>query len=296
MFVTESDQLGGPRWVVNFPTKKHWRHPSKLEWVQSGLEDLRRVVQETGIRSIAIPPLGAGNGGLEWGDVKPLILAALGDLDGVEVVVYEPTAAYQNVGKTTGVERLTPARALVVEMIRRYEQMGLDCSVLEVQKLAWALTKVIARLGLSDPLRLKFEANRYGPYADGLRHLLDNLDGSYLHCDRRLSDAGPTDVLHVSPGHLSRLAAYWRTAGGAVYADAVEQTDAMIDGFQSPLGMEVLATVGWLLDHEQMSPTVTAVRAALNRWPTAGAAERKQRLFRDDLLEAAINRLTNPSG
>jgi O-acetyl-ADP-ribose deacetylase (regulator of RNase III) len=284
MFVTESERLDGPRWIVNFPTKKHWRHPSKLAWIEAGLADLRRVIGERGIRSIALPPLGTGNGGLDWGDVRPLIERALGDLDGVEVVLYEPTAAYQNVGKTTGVERLTPARALVAEMIRRYEQMGLECSVLEVQKLAWVLTRTLARLGVVDPLKLTFAANRYGPYADGLRHLLNNLDGSFLHCDRRLADAGPMDVLHVSPDHVGRLADYFRGAEGAAFAEAVDATDALIDGFQSPLGMETLATVDWLL-------TVPAIRAALDRWPTPGAAERKQRLFTDGLIAAAIERL-----
>ncbi len=212
----------------------------------------------------------------------------------VEVVLYEPTAAYQNVGKSTGVEQLTPARALVAEAIRRYEQMGLECSVLEVQKLAWVLTRVIARLGLTDPLRLTFAANRYGPYADGLRHLLDNLDGSYLHCDRRLADAGPTDVLHVAPDHVASLAAYWRTAEGAAFGEAIEATDALIDGFQSPLGMEALATVDWLLEREGAAASVEGIREALGRWPTPGAAERKQRLFTDDLLRAAIDRVTPP--
>ena len=295
MFVTESEQLGGPRWVINFPTKQHWRNPSKLEWVRAGLDDLRRVIQERDIRSIALPPLGAGNGGLTWGDVKPLILDALGDLDGVDVVLYEPTATYHGVRKTTGVEPLTPARALVVEMVRRYEQMGLDCSILEVQKLAWALTRVIHRLGMADPLRLVFTADRYGPYADNLRHLLDKLDGSYLHCPMRLADAGPNEVLHVAPDHLDKLVAYLGTADGSTFADAIEQTDALVDGFQSPLGMETLATVGWLLDHESAVPTVAGIRAALSGWPTSGAAERKQRLFGDDLLQAAITRLTTPA-
>jgi O-acetyl-ADP-ribose deacetylase (regulator of RNase III) len=292
MFVTEVPELSGPRWIINFPTKANWRFPSKLAWIESGLEDLKRVIAENAIRSIAIPPLGAGNGGLDWRDVRPLIEAALGDLPGVDVVVYEPTAAYQNVTKTTGKEELTPARALIAEMVRRYEVMGFDCSILEVQKLGWMLTRVIARLGLVDPLKLSFEANRYGPYADNLRHLLDNLDGSYLHSEKRLADAGPADVLHFAPDHQAKLPAYFRTAEGAAYVEGIEKTDALIDGFQSPLGMEALATVDWLLTRENAEPTVEGIRDALNRWPTPGAAERKQRLFSGKLLQAALRRLT----
>jgi O-acetyl-ADP-ribose deacetylase (regulator of RNase III) len=290
MFVTESLELNGPRWIVNFPTKSHWRFPSKLEWIRSGMQDLRRVIVEKGIKSIAIPPLGSGNGGLDWRDVRPLIEEAIRDLPDIEVVVYEPTAAYQNVTKTTGIEKLTPARALIAEMVRRYEVLGFDCSILEVQKLAWALARVLQRLGIADPLKLQFAANRYGPYADNLRHLLDNLDGSYLHSEKRLADAGPADVLNFAPDHAGKLAAYFRASEGAMYVEAIERTDALIDGFQSPLGMEALATVGWLLDHEGVQPTVEAVRKGINHWPTPGAAERKQRLFTDKLLQTTLDR------
>jgi len=97
MFVTENPAFEGPRWIINFPTKKHWRQPSKMEWILEGLRDLKRVIAEHDIRSIALPPLGAGNGGLDWREVRPEIEHALGDLEGVEVLVYEPTDKYQNV-------------------------------------------------------------------------------------------------------------------------------------------------------------------------------------------------------
>ena len=253
-------------------------------------------MRENGIRSIAIPPLGAGNGGLDWREVRPVIESALGDLTGIEVVVYEPTQAYQNVTKTTGKEELTPARALIAEMVRRYEVLGFECSILEVQKLGWMLTRVIERLKLADPLKLSFEAERYGPYADNLRHLLDNLDGSYLHSEKRLADAGPGDLLRFASDHKHKLSAYLKTAAGAVYVEAIERTDALIDGFQSPLGMEALATVDWLLTRENAEPTLAGVREALSRWPVPGSAERKQRLFSDKLLRASLERLTGAVG
>lgn len=106
MFVTENLSLDGPRWIINFPTKKHWRHPTRLEWVDQGLRDLRRVIVEKNIRSIAIPPLGCGNGGLDWQDVRPLIETQLAALQDVEIVVFEPTDKYQNIAKKVGVERL----------------------------------------------------------------------------------------------------------------------------------------------------------------------------------------------
>lgn len=98
MFVTELEGLDGPRWIINFPTKKHWRGGSELEWIVAGLRDLRRFIAENEVRSIAIPPLGAGNGGLNWDDVRPLIEMSLSAVD-ADILVFEPTSKYQNVAK-----------------------------------------------------------------------------------------------------------------------------------------------------------------------------------------------------
>jgi O-acetyl-ADP-ribose deacetylase (regulator of RNase III) len=290
MFVTESLELSGPQWIINFPTKAHWRFPSKLEWIESGLADLRRVISEKGIRSVAIPPLGSGNGGLEWSEVRPKIEAALGDLSDVDVIVYEPTAKYQNVAKGRGVERLTPARAMIAEMIRRYGVLGLECSILEVQKLAWVLTRVLAGTRLTDPLRLTFVADKYGPYAPELPHLLNAMDGSYLHCEKRVVDASPFDTIYFDAGWQPQLANFFVTSEGAAYVAAVDKADEVIDGFQSPLGMEALATVDWLVAREHVAPTLPKIHEGLKRWPE-GAGERKERLFSDKLLQASIDRL-----
>ena len=291
MFVSESPELHGPRWIINFPTKTNWRFPSKLEWIASGIDDLKRVILDKGIKSIALPPLGSGNGKLDWRDVRPLIEKALGDLPGVETIIYEPTRAYQNVTKTTGKEDLTPARAMVAEIVRRYEVLGFECSVLEVQKLAWVLSRMIAKLGLVDPLKLKFVANRYGPYADNLRHLLDNLDGSYLHSDKRLADAKPGDVLHFAPDHQPKLSEYFRRSEGAMYVEAIELTDALIDGFQSPLGMEALATVDWLLGaREDRADSQWISWPRSKPGPLRVRQSVSKKLFSDKLLQAALER------
>ena len=89
MFVTEPQEQTGPRWIVNFPTKRHWRDPSRMEWVVEGLQDLRGFLLSHKVQSIAVPALGAGLGGLEWPAVRTHIEAAWGDLP-VDVRVYEP--------------------------------------------------------------------------------------------------------------------------------------------------------------------------------------------------------------
>ncbi len=292
MFVQASAELEGPRWIINFPTKQDWRHPSRSEWIESGLVSLKNVIREKSIRSVALPPLGCGNGGLEWGEVRPMIEEALGELGDVDVLVFEPTEKYQNVAKKRGVEKLTPARALISELVRRYGLLGIECTIVETQKLAWCLTRALGRLALPDVLKLEFKANRYGPYSHNLTHLLDGLDGSYLHCDKRLTDASPFDAIWFDDAKRDKVDFYLKSAEAREFQPALEATDALIDGFQSPIGMEALATVDWLVSREGAEPTVQGVREALRRWPAGtDAAERKLRLFDDKLLSLALDRL-----
>lgn len=289
MFVTQVHELEGPRWIVNFPTKQHWRAPSQLAWVVEGLQDLRRFLLQQHIQSVAIPPLGAGNGGLAWVEVRKQIERVLGDLD-IEILVFEPTEHYQNVAKRTGVEKLTPARALIAELVRRYWVLGMECSLLEIQKLTWFLEREIEKRGLK-PLDLRFEAYHYGPYADRLRHLLEGLDGSYLHSEKRISDAAPLEVIWFDDARKDFVQTYLKSEAKA-YAPALESTAALIDGFESPFGMELLATVDWLLVREGVAPTIPAVREGLRQWRGGSdSAARKVRLFNDRALGIALARL-----
>jgi hypothetical protein len=253
MFVTENHALSGPHWIINFPTKKHWRNPSKLEWIIEGLGDLR------------------------------------------EVLVFEPAVKYQNVAKRTGVEQLTPARALIAEMIRRYWVLGIECTYLEVQKLGWFLERTIHSLGINDPLDFQFKADKYGPFSDRLRHLLNALDGTYLHCDKRLSDAGPSDTIWFDEGRRQRLDLYLQQETSEPLRNVLELTARRIDGFESPLGMELLATVDWLIEKEHCEATVAGIREGLRQW-SAGqvAVERKLRLFNDRFIGLAIDQLALP--
>jgi hypothetical protein len=250
---------------------------------------LRRFLVENKVKSIAIPPLGAGNGGLEWDLVREQIELVLADLSDVEITVFEPTSQYQNVAKRTGVEKLTPARALIAELVRRYWVLGMECSLLEIQKLAWFLEGSIERFAPDNPLDLQFVAHKYGPYANRLDHLLNNLDGSYLHCDKRISDADPLDVIWFDDGRKVFLDTYLKSEAKS-YVKALEHTAALIDGFESPFGMELLASVDWLLTKENVPATVAGVREGLQRWP-AGAAERKSRLFDERAIGIALERL-----
>jgi len=296
VLLSANDALSGPRWIIHFPTKTHWRYPSKMEWIRSGLQDLVGEVREHGIRSIALPPLGCGSGGLEWAQVRREIEVAFDGLPDVDVTVYEPSSAYLNAPKRAGVEELTPARALIAELVRRYSTVGLDCTNLEVQKLAWFLQRSILDLGIANPLRLNFKANKYGPYADNLRHLLNELDGSYLHCEKRLADAGPYDAIWFDPERRDTVTRYLDSSDARPVAPALERTTALIAGFESPLGMELLATVDWLLHEKHSDASLEGVKKGLGTWPGAAAAgRRKLKLFDDRLLTLALERFASSS-
>ena len=296
MFVTESQELFGPKWIINFPTKTHWRVKTRLEWIEHGLRDLVRVVSEKKIRSLAVPPLGCGNGGLEWDDVRPLIYAALVRIEGLNAILYEPTPKYQNVAKQKGVEKLTPARALIAEMVRRYCLLGIECSVLEVQKVAWFIERGARQQNVDDPLKFRFVANKYGPYSHNLTKLLDSLDGSYLGCDKRLADAGPYDLIWFNDSKTDRVRAYFDSNEGKRYATVLQWATTIIDGFESPLGMELLATVDWLIEREGVEPTLDGVRQGLQNWkggPDAG--RRKLKILDDRLVQIALKQLATPT-
>jgi len=291
MFVTENKRVVHPKWVINFPTKKHWRGDSRVEWISDGLQDLVRIIKEKNIHSVAVPPLGCGNGGLDWRVVRKEIENALGPLSDVDVWVYTPTRTYQNVSKHEGLEKLTPARALIAELVRRYGVLGLECTNLEVHKLAWFLQASIKALRLKDPLDLRFKPNKYGPYAERLRHLLNGLDGSYLHCQKRLSDAGPFDLIWFNDSRRSKVDEYLHSDKARTYLLPLEVTGKLIDGYESPLGMELLATVDWLIHEGRYQAEVSSLRQGLAEWP-GGDPDRKQRLFDDRLLKLALRRLS----
>lgn len=291
ILVTRRDQLIGPKWIVNFATKGHWRYPSKLQWVESGLDELREFIVEKRVKSVAIPPLGSGNGGLIWRDVRSLIEAKLGDMSGVAVLVYEPTREYQNVAKKQGLEKLTPARAMIAEAIRRYCILGMECTVLEVQKIAYFIQEAVIQRGVDNPLRLSFDANKFGPYSPALTHLLDNLDGSYLHCEKRMADADPLSLVWFEESKKDKLSAYLNSEGKP-YSAALEDAASMFDGFESPLGMELLATVDWMVRHMGVEPTTVSIKKNLARWPGGqNAGQRKLKMFTSRMIGLALDRV-----
>lgn len=274
-------RLASPRFIINFPTKKHWRHPSKLEYVRDGLRDLTQQVQKLGITSIAIPPLGCGNGGLSWSDVKPLIVTAFEELRDVRVVLFEPAdapAADEIIDRREKPE-MTSARAAVLELMGRYVETDYDyrLSLVEVQKLAYFLQLA------GEKLRLEYRAHHYGPYADTLRKALRNIEGHYT---RGIGDGknSPETPLELLPGAVDQARAF--LAEQPETLARIDRVARLIEGFETPFGMELLGTVHWVMQHDANPDDVEDVIAKVHSW-----SERKRSQMKEGHVRVAWQRL-----
>jgi len=239
MFIFEENLLGGPRWIVNFPTKRHWKGKSRVEDIASGLGDLAVQVERLGIQSIAIPPLGCGLGGLDWNEVKPLIEKAFGRLPQVKVFLFEPagTPKAAAMPNRTPRPRMTPGRAAVIGLLGRYSEMGYRLALLEVQKLSYFLQ------AMGEPLKLEFRAHHFGPYADTLRHVMSRLEGHFLS-GYGAGDDKPDTPVHLLPDSLPEAEAF--LVDQPETFDRFGRVLALIEGFETPHGLELLSTVHWL--------------------------------------------------
>ena len=245
LFVFETGQLTPPRLIINFPTKRHWRGKSRIEDIEAGLEALSRLIQDRAIRSIALPPLGCGLGGLNWPDVRHRMEAALGGLPDVRIVIYEPQgAAHSNVMvRTREVPRMTPGRAALVGLMDRYLAGLLDpfVTLLEVHKLTYFMQEA------GEPLRLRYRKGLYGPYAENLRHVLHALEG---HVIAGYDDGGdrPDKQLSLMPGAVEEAAQ--ALAEHSPTRARFERVSSLVEGFESPFGLELLSTVHWVMTRE----------------------------------------------
>ena len=279
MFVFETGQLTNPRFIINSPTKQHWKARAHLTDIRSGLIDLVTAVRERDIKRIAVPPLGCGHGGLAWNDVFPLIEAAFKQLPSVQVLVYAPQPAPEAAAMPVGTKkpRMTRARALLVLLIDRYRGPGYRLTKLEVQKLAYFLQAA------GEPLRLKFVKHNFGPYAENLNHALRDMEGHLL---RGFGDRTATSSIHPLPGAAAEANAF--LAQDAEARQRLERVSQLLEGFENPYGLELLSTLHWVADREA-AEAKTNLHAATERF--LGWNERKRKLFRTEHIAKGWERL-----
>lgn len=275
MFVTETGRLDGPRLIINFPTKGHWKARSRLADIDAGLDDLRQVLVKRGIKSVALPPLGCGLGGLNWSDVKPRIEKALSNLP-VDVTVFEPagTPSAEQMPDRRNRPSMTTGRAALIGLLERYLMPGDSASPLVVQKLLYFLQEA------GQPLRLDFTKQKYGPYADEVRHAVLGMEGHFV---TGYGDGTGSGDIRLLPD---------AAAEAAPFLDKHPETWARFDrvselirGFETPYGLELLSTTHWVAHREGAETPERAVEEVRD-W-----SARKSNLFTEDHIRAAWEQL-----
>lgn len=287
MHVFDTGRIGRGRFIINFPTKGHWRSRSRRADIASGLEALVEVVRERGISSIAIPALGCGNGGLAWDTVRPMIEAAVAKMPGVTALVYPPEGAPDpaSMPNATKPPTMTGRIALLLVAIDRYihraqmQEVRDGISELEIQKVGYLLQE------LGAPLGLRYTRGTYGPYSEDLTHLLSDIEGHYLF---GLGDRS-APVLELRPINITPETIEPATAMVVAEPASTEPLDAMlelIDGFETPYSLELLATVHFAAVQEPPSHEIRDLNARVAGWSL-----RKARMFTEQHVGLAADRL-----
>lgn len=275
MFVHETGDMTNPRWIINFPTKRHWRQKSRMEDIEPGLAALRKEIEDRKIRSIAIPPLGCGLGGLNWPDVRKRIEAALADLEDVDIRLYEPKGAPEvsKMTRTRKAPNMTAAPAVLIELMRRYQAALMDpfVTLLEIHKLMYLMQEA------GQGLKLRYAKGPYGPYAENLRHVLSNIEGHFISGYADGEDAPEKEIELKDRGLELADKLLTNSRGEKV---RFERVSDLIEGFETPFGMELLTTVHWVCNRESASSLDDCIRQ-VHAWNP------RKRMFQKEHIETA---------
>lgn len=253
MFVFSTGYLTNPRYIINFPTKRHWRGKSRMEDIDAGLEALIDVIKQYNIRSIAIPPLGSGLGGLNWSDVKSRIESTLQKLTDVQVIIYEPNGIPEKMAHIKDVPAMTAGRAALIELINRYLKGLLDpfITLLEVHKLLYFMQVA------GEPLKLNYKKAPYGPYAENLRHVLNAVEGHFI-CGYADGGDKPNKPLTLVPGAIDDASHFLQQHPATL--TRFNRVAELVEGFESSFGLELLSTVHWVMTHNPVQSTQEIIR------------------------------------
>lgn len=277
MFTVQIASLTNPKYIINFPTKRHWKGRSKIEDIESGLSDLIEQIKQLDIKSIAIPPLGCGNGGLDWGDVRQRIEQAFEQLPDVHALIYGPegSPAPDQMKIGTSKPKMTKARALFIALMESYSVPGYRLSLLEIQKLAYFLQE------MGEALKLNFVPHLYGPYADNLNFVLQRLEGHYI---RGYGDRSKDAQVYLLPNAAETAKRFLSKDEDSL--ERLVRVRNIIEGFETPYGMELLATVHWICKTDYLMNSPDKVVTAVHNWNP-----RKKRIFKPEHIEIALEHL-----
>ncbi|MDX2306356.1 MAG: macro domain-containing protein [Microscillaceae bacterium] len=280
LLVTEEKSLLlGKKIIINFPTKTNWRLPSEYQYIESGLTELVKIIKEKNIKSMAIPPLGAGNGGLDWNKVKQILEKYLTKVD-CDIYIYEPNAIIQEALRKERV-KLTPARAMLLSVLYDLVRHGEFVSEFTSEKIAYFLQ----RFGAKDIFKLEFSPNFYGPYSGRVKHVLYYLNGSYI-IGYSSKDKKPFEELGLIPDAEIEVNQFLDKPENTTYKNIVERTKSCLTGFYSPFGLELLSTIDFIISEKKVNTTEDIIHE-LENW-----SDRKKTLFTNQkFIQIALNNL-----
>jgi len=275
MFLYDRGENVQPRYIINFPTKTHWRLPSRLEYIKEGLKDLVQIIQEREIRSIAVPPLGVGNGNLNWDDVRSLILEVLRPIErDVEILIYVPSETSHNLKPLMSKPSMNVNRAALLSLMNYYGQLNEKFGRTEAQKLAYFLQES------GFDLKLNFQQGKYGPYADALNHVLQRFEGHYII---GYGDRNTRSEIVVLPDVMPEVNRYLVEQHPEAYT-SVARTIELIQGFEGAYGLELLSTVHWSVKYRE-ARNFESLKMTLKKWNSRKA------LLPEDHICAALHYL-----
>lgn len=266
LVVSDGDAFSN-KLIINFPTKTDWRQSSEITYIEQGLVDLRRIITQYNIRSIALPPLGSGNGGLDWVEVKKRIEQYLTDLNDVDIYVYEPS---QQIREYLRKERvaLTPARAMLLAVLYDLVSQGEYVSEFSSEKVCYFLQC----FGAGKYFNLKFNPCYYGPYSGKVRYVLNALNGSYI-MGYSAMDKKPFEPLSLLPDAYQDVINMINS--NEEYKLIVNNTKQFLQGYYSDYCLELLSSVDYLMkQHHDVDLNIDDIHSQLALW-----SERKNRLF-----------------
>lgn len=280
LLVFDLNRFDNPHYIINFPTKNHWKGKSKLEDIQAGLAALVREIQGRGIRSIAIPPLGCGLGGLDWEVVRPTIEEAFARLPELRVLLYEPKGSPRPADMLNRTERpaMTAGRAVLLGLMKRYLDglMDVSVSLMEIHKLMYFMQEA------GEPLRLNYTKGQYGPYAQNLRHVLSRIEGHFITGYGDAED-DPSKQIEYLPPAMEEAKRFLESDNST--HKRFSRVSNLIDGFEDPYGLELLATVHWVAKQEHATTHDVAVK-------TIHAWNERKRQIPDKHIRVAWDMLT----
>ncbi|MDH0869818.1 type II toxin-antitoxin system antitoxin DNA ADP-ribosyl glycohydrolase DarG [Agrobacterium pusense] len=271
-----SDMLDQDSWkfLVNFPTKDHWRGKSQIGFIDEGLDDFLAQVEKLGIRSVVLPPLGCGNGGLEWKEVKPLLVRKLSPVDGVEFLVFEPSET----GKASGSVNMEMnfERAVLIKSFGDLtDYFGGSLTRIVMQKIVYFLQ------AMGVDYRMAFARNEFGPYSDDLRAVFSSMEKKNV----LKGFSSETRETTVVPEAYKLADEFLQGDERRRAEEVINRASLLFEGYESPYGMELLSSVHFLADHEKISD-VSDIQKALSGWNA-----QKGEKFSSDIIGIAYSRL-----